>query len=114
MPHGKRGHPLESPAATCRGTAPSGCDWDWSGAVFRLRRSFRELFREEIAQTVATRADVDEELRYLVEPMTTGVAAAGIAVILRSGMLETAIGQHDGVITRRFELHQNRQPEAMF
>jgi DNA-directed RNA polymerase specialized sigma24 family protein len=40
-------------------------------AVFRLRRRFRDLFREEIAQTVATRADVDDELRYLVELMTT-------------------------------------------
>jgi RNA polymerase sigma-70 factor (ECF subfamily) len=39
-------------------------------AVFRLRRRFRDLFREEIAHTVATRADVDGELRYLVELMT--------------------------------------------
>ena len=38
-------------------------------AVHRLRRRFRELFREEIAETVATRAEIDEELRYLVELM---------------------------------------------
>jgi RNA polymerase sigma-70 factor (ECF subfamily) len=40
-------------------------------AVHRLRRRLRELFREEIAHTVATRAEIDEELRYLVELMTT-------------------------------------------
>jgi len=40
-------------------------------AVHRLRRRFRELFREEISNTVATRADVDEELRYLERLMTS-------------------------------------------
>jgi RNA polymerase sigma-70 factor (ECF subfamily) len=40
-------------------------------AVLRLRRRFRDLVREEIAHTVATRAEIDEELRYLVELMTT-------------------------------------------
>jgi RNA polymerase sigma-70 factor (ECF subfamily) len=39
-------------------------------AVHRLRRRLRELFREEIAHTVATRAEIDEELRYLVQLMT--------------------------------------------
>ena len=39
-------------------------------AVHRLRRRLRELFREEIAHTVATRAEIDEELRYLVKLMT--------------------------------------------
>jgi DNA-directed RNA polymerase specialized sigma24 family protein len=40
-------------------------------AVHRLRQRFRELFREEIAHTVATRADVNEELRYLIQLMTS-------------------------------------------
>ena len=40
-------------------------------AVHRLRRRFRDLFREEIAHTVATRAEIDEELRYLVQLMTS-------------------------------------------
>jgi RNA polymerase sigma-70 factor (ECF subfamily) len=40
-------------------------------AVHRLRRRFRDLFRDEIAHTVATRAEVDEELRYLVKLMTS-------------------------------------------
>jgi len=39
-------------------------------AVHRFRQRFRELLREEIAHTVATRAGVDEELRYLVQLMT--------------------------------------------
>jgi RNA polymerase sigma factor (sigma-70 family) len=34
--------------------------------VHRLKRRFRELLRKEIAQTVATEAEIDEELRYLV------------------------------------------------
>lgn len=35
-------------------------------AVHRLRKRFRQLFREEIERTVADSADVDEELRHLV------------------------------------------------
>ena len=33
--------------------------------VFRLRRRFQRLLREEIARTVQTPCDIDEELRYL-------------------------------------------------
>jgi RNA polymerase sigma factor (sigma-70 family) len=33
--------------------------------VHRMRRRFRDLLREEIAKTVASPADVDDELRYL-------------------------------------------------
>jgi RNA polymerase sigma-70 factor (ECF subfamily) len=35
-------------------------------AIFRLRRRHRDLLREEIAQTVASPAEVDEEIRYLI------------------------------------------------
>jgi RNA polymerase sigma-70 factor (ECF subfamily) len=35
-------------------------------AVHRLRRRFRELFRLEIAQTVASPAEIDSELRHLL------------------------------------------------
>jgi hypothetical protein len=35
-------------------------------AIFRLRQRHRELLREEIAQTVATPAEADEEIRYLI------------------------------------------------
>jgi RNA polymerase sigma-70 factor (ECF subfamily) len=36
-------------------------------AVHRLRRRFREVVREEVAQTVARAEEVDEEIRYLIE-----------------------------------------------
>ena len=35
--------------------------------VLRLRQRFRDLVRTEIAATVATPAEVDTEMRYLVE-----------------------------------------------
>jgi RNA polymerase sigma factor (sigma-70 family) len=35
-------------------------------AVHRLRRRCRELLREEISQTLATRADVEDEFRHLI------------------------------------------------
>jgi RNA polymerase sigma-70 factor (ECF subfamily) len=34
-------------------------------AIHRLRQRYRELFRAEIASTVATSSEVDEEIRYL-------------------------------------------------
>ena len=34
-------------------------------AVHRLRRRYGELLRQEIAQTVSSPAEVDEELRHL-------------------------------------------------
>jgi RNA polymerase sigma factor (sigma-70 family) len=36
-------------------------------AVHRLRKRFREIFREEIAQTLADPAELDAELRHLVD-----------------------------------------------
>lgn len=36
-------------------------------AVHRLRRTYREFLRDEIAQTVATPEEVEQELRYLIE-----------------------------------------------
>jgi DNA-directed RNA polymerase specialized sigma24 family protein len=41
-------------------------------AVHRLRKRFRQLVRAEVAQTVPAAADVDEELRYLVEVLAAG------------------------------------------
>jgi len=35
-------------------------------AVHRLRRRFREMVRQEIAQTVATEHEIDEEVKYLL------------------------------------------------
>jgi RNA polymerase sigma factor (sigma-70 family) len=38
-------------------------------AVHRLRRRFREVFREEVAHTVAAAEDVEEELRHLLSAL---------------------------------------------
>ncbi len=38
-------------------------------AVHRLRRRFREIFREEVAHTVAACEDVEEELRHLLSAL---------------------------------------------
>ena len=35
--------------------------------VERLRRRYRDLVRSEIAQTVSTPAELEEEMRYLLE-----------------------------------------------
>ncbi len=35
-------------------------------SVHRLRRRFRELFREEVAHTVSSREEIDDEIRHLL------------------------------------------------
>ena len=39
-------------------------------AIHRIRKRYRELFRQEIADTVADPAEVDSELRYLAAALT--------------------------------------------
>ena len=39
-------------------------------AIHRLRKRYRDLFRQEIADTVADPAEVDSELRYLADVLT--------------------------------------------
>ena len=39
-------------------------------AIFRLRKRYRELFRQEIADTVADPAEVESELRFLAAALT--------------------------------------------
>src|SRR5262249_42050124 len=48
-------------------------------AVHRLRRRYGALLREEIAQTVASRDEVDDELRHLMTVLGSGrpITAAG-------------------------------------
>ena len=41
-------------------------------AVHRLRKRYREIFREEIAHTGAEPTEVDDEIRYLVEVLARG------------------------------------------
>ena len=40
-------------------------------AMFRFRKRFAELFRQEIVQTVANESEVDDEIRYLIGMMQT-------------------------------------------
>lgn len=41
-------------------------------SVHRLRKSFRDMFREEIASTVADPADVDDEMRAVIAALSQG------------------------------------------
>ncbi|RBP45287.1 RNA polymerase sigma-70 factor (ECF subfamily) [Roseimicrobium gellanilyticum] len=45
-------------------------------AVHRLRKRFREIFREEIAQTVANEADLEDEIRHLIAVLAQGTPSA--------------------------------------
>jgi hypothetical protein len=45
-------------------------------AVHRLRKRFREIFREEIAQTVANEADLEDEIRHLIAVLAQGPATS--------------------------------------
>ncbi len=40
--------------------------------ITRMRRRYRELFRDEIAQTVAGADEVDDELNYLFAVLSAG------------------------------------------
>ncbi|PYS19809.1 MAG: RNA polymerase subunit sigma-24, partial [Acidobacteria bacterium] len=39
-------------------------------AIHRLRKRYRDLFRQEIAETVADPAEVESELRFLAAALT--------------------------------------------
>ena len=39
-------------------------------AIHRLRKRYRDLFRQEIAETVADPTDVESELRFLAAALT--------------------------------------------
>ena len=45
-------------------------------AVHRLRRRFAAVLREEVARTVADPADVDAEIRWMLETLRSGGEAA--------------------------------------
>lgn len=49
-------------------------------AVHRLRRRFRETVRDEIAETLKEPAQVDEEMRHLIEALREGQGAHGTAL----------------------------------
>jgi len=54
--------PTYAEAAVALGLSESAV----KSAIHRLRQRFQELIREEVAETVSTPADLDEELRYLL------------------------------------------------
>jgi hypothetical protein len=39
-------------------------------AVYRLRKGYRALIKDEIARTVATESEVDEEIRFLFSALS--------------------------------------------
>lgn len=55
-----------TPAASADSANPERGDGALRVEVHRLRKRFRQLFREEVSQTVAAEEDVDEEIRHLL------------------------------------------------
>jgi DNA-directed RNA polymerase specialized sigma24 family protein len=57
----------ESPLSYARASAQAGVpEGTFKSDVHRLRRRYGELLREELARTVASPGDVDDELRHLI------------------------------------------------
>lgn len=67
-PHlvGARGEVAYADTAREAGISESGV----KSAIFRMRQRYGELFREEVAGTVASREEVDDEIRHLVAVMS--------------------------------------------
>ena len=59
---GGHGDASRADLAAKRGVTPGAIDV----AVLRLRRRFGVLLREQVAQTVSSEAEVEEEIRYLI------------------------------------------------
>jgi hypothetical protein len=57
----RNGHPPEEAAEL--GMTDSAV----TSAIHRLRRRHSEILRDEVAQTVACREEIDEEIRYLIK-----------------------------------------------
>jgi RNA polymerase sigma-70 factor (ECF subfamily) len=69
LQHLHPGHDGPAPAYAELGARLGLSESAVTSAIFRLRRRHAELLREEVAQTVARREDIDEEIRYLIEVM---------------------------------------------
>ena len=65
---GQKGGPTYGEVASRLGVAEGTVKSD----VNRLRKRFRELLRAEIAHTVSNRAEINEELRYLIAVVSEG------------------------------------------
>jgi RNA polymerase sigma-70 factor (ECF subfamily) len=68
FPPGEKGDRPYAEAATRLGLTPSAV----KSAIHRMRKRHRDLLREQIAHTVSTPGEVDEELRYLIKVMGGG------------------------------------------
>jgi RNA polymerase sigma-70 factor (ECF subfamily) len=64
---GEKGGPSYAELATRFGTTEIAI----KSAVHRLRQRLKTLFREEIARTVASEAEIDDELRHLIRIMAS-------------------------------------------
>ncbi len=65
---GEKGAPSYAEAAERTALSPGAL----KSAIFRLRRRYHELIREEVSQTVVEPKEIDEELRYLLRPFSAG------------------------------------------
>ena len=63
-----RGAVAYADTAAALGLSESGV----KSAIFRMRQRYGELFREEVAGTVASRDEVDDEIRHLLAVMSNG------------------------------------------
>jgi RNA polymerase sigma-70 factor (ECF subfamily) len=62
---GGRGNESRAELAAKKGVSPGAVDV----AIHRLRQRFGSLLREQVAHTVASESEVDEEIRYLMSVM---------------------------------------------
>ena len=65
---GEKGELSYAQAAERTGLTPSAV----KSTVFRLRRRYHQLIREEVGQTVADPREIEEELRYLLQVFSEG------------------------------------------
>ena len=65
---GEKGELSYAEAAERTGLTPGAV----KSAIFRLRRRYHELIREEVSQTVADPREIEDELRYLLELFSAG------------------------------------------
>jgi RNA polymerase sigma-70 factor (ECF subfamily) len=68
FPPGEKGEASYADVAMRLGLTPSAV----KSAIHRMRKRHRDLLREQIAHTVSTPGEVDEELRYLITVMGGG------------------------------------------
>jgi RNA polymerase sigma-70 factor (ECF subfamily) len=61
-----------APAYAAVGTGLGLSESAVKSAIYRLRQQHRALIREEVARTVQTVAEIDEEIRHLIQVLSAG------------------------------------------